>query len=348
MSLFMHTVRWVIGLAMLGGAAMLAQPFAAAVCAARGGPEATATPAWLGVGTDVPVELMGSGGHAIPDTRRREAPPAAVVAEEPSLHAPPPPPSPLPASGLDLSPASPPLAGAYRSTVEIPPPPLLDVQTPPPLAAGWSVHDVARSAPQGPPIQRSSVPATYVVRDGDDLTGIALTIYGHAGAATAIWEANRERLPDPQLLPIGLALRLPPSWSLPASAMSPSGAAGGSIEPAYASRAGARLGVMSRETAVPQSVPPAVSPGSNRAAELAWLQRPAAPESSATLPPSLAATPVPGNRPATVRVGVADSLETIADRFYGDRGMAVRIWQANRDRLRSPDLIVPGLELRLP
>jgi len=53
-------------------------------------------------------------------------------------------------------------------------------------------------------------------------------------------------------------------------------------------------------------------------------------------------------RPATVRVGVGDSLESIAVRFYGDRAMVSRIWQANRNRLRSPDLLVPGTELQLP
>jgi nucleoid-associated protein YgaU len=53
-------------------------------------------------------------------------------------------------------------------------------------------------------------------------------------------------------------------------------------------------------------------------------------------------------RPAAVRVGMGDSLESIAVRFYGDRAMASRIWQANRNRLRSPDLLVPGTELQLP
>ena len=53
-------------------------------------------------------------------------------------------------------------------------------------------------------------------------------------------------------------------------------------------------------------------------------------------------------RPRSVRVAVGESLETIALRFYGDRALAERIWQANRDRLRSPDLVVPGMELTLP
>jgi hypothetical protein len=28
--------------------------------------------------------------------------------------------------------------------------------------------------------------------------------------------------------------------------------------------------------------------------------------------------------------------------------MAARIWEVNRDRLRSPELVVAGMELRLP
>jgi len=53
-------------------------------------------------------------------------------------------------------------------------------------------------------------------------------------------------------------------------------------------------------------------------------------------------------RPGAVRVAAGETLDTIAVRFYGDRAMAQRIWLANRDRLRSPDLLVPGMELTLP
>ena len=48
---------------------------------------------------------------------------------------------------------------------------------------------------------------------------------------------------------------------------------------------------------------------------------------------------------------VADTkltLDGIALRLYGDRGMASRIWSLNRERLRSPELLVPGTDLRLP
>jgi nucleoid-associated protein YgaU len=53
-------------------------------------------------------------------------------------------------------------------------------------------------------------------------------------------------------------------------------------------------------------------------------------------------------RGSTVRLGPGETLQSIAEKFYGDRSAAQRIWEANRDRLRSPDLAVVGMELRLP
>jgi len=362
MSQFMHMVRFVIGMAMLAGGVALAQPFAAAVLAARG--DVTPAP---GPVTSSPTQalqpglsamMIGTGGHAIPDARPTEFSErlSGPVAGGESFQAtsPPPPPTPLPASGLDLSPASPALDGTYRSTVDIPPPPLLDVHAPPPLSAGWSVHDVAKPVASGPAMQSASLPADYVVRDGDDLTGIALRVYGHAGAATAIWMANRDRLTDPQVLPIGLALRLPPTWMLPAAHVAPGSGASLAIEPTVTK---AHSGDHARPAVAGESGRSAAPPAG---AEPFWLQGAVAPSSL----PSAILTAGPGHRsvpeatsvpstpaqqrPAAVRVGMGDSLESIAVRFYGDRTMASRIWLANRDRLRSPDLLVPGVELRLP
>jgi nucleoid-associated protein YgaU len=359
MSQFMHMVRFIIGMAMLAGGVALAQPFASAVLAARG----DVTPA-SGPVTDSPIQavqpgfsamMIGTGGHAIPDARptefaERQSGPTAGGEPFPPT---PPPPTPLPASGLDLSPASPALDGTYRSTVDIPPPPLLDVHTPPPLSAGWSMHDVAKPATPSTPLQSASQPAEYVVRDGDDLTGIALKVYGHAGAATAIWTANRDRLADPQVLPIGLALRLPPSWMLPATQMAQGSGAGHAIEPTVTA---ADSGDRARPSVAGEPGRSALPTGT----EPFWLQGAGAPSSLSSAALSVGsgnrsvseATAFPSapaqQRPAAVRVGMGDSLESIAVRFYGDRAMASRIWLANRDRLRSPDLLVPGAELRLP
>lgn len=258
MSQIMHTLRFVVGMSMLAGGAVLAEPFVSAVLQARQTAESADAMPPADPRSMAPALAIGVAGHAIPDPRQ-PPPPGGVAGGAVVLDggvapwhddgrrqerlpptAPPVPPAALPASGIEFSPAVPPLDGTYRSTVEIPPPPLLDGHAPPPLSVGWSARDVSgppvTSTPLPMPVagrslQPSAVPAEYVVRDGDDLTGIALQVYGHAGAAAAIWEANRDRLTDPQLLPIGLPLRLPPSWTLPAQATR--GAAGGlAIEPA--------------------------------------------------------------------------------------------------------------------
>jgi len=206
----------------------------------------------------------------------------------PDAYAPPPPPAPLPPVAADMSRSTPRVATAYRSTLDVPPPPLLDADAPPPLAVAWSANDAARSGRALAAVSASPAAAassTYVVRDGDDLTGIATRIYGNPGAADVIWSVNRDRLADPSLLPIGMELRIPPAWSLP-TARSAAAAGAPLIEPV--------------------------------------------------------------RRPGSVRVGPGETLETLAQRFYGDRTMATRLWEANRDRLRSPALVTAGMELRLP
>jgi nucleoid-associated protein YgaU len=345
MAQFVHTVRFVLGMAMLVAGVSLVYPLVSLFSAVGRGPELVAPQAVvMGPAPAGPAAGVGAipprGGHAIPDVRLGTT--GGVEEPLPQLPAvvavpPPPPPAPLPPSGLEFTPAPPPLDAAYRSTVDIPPPPLLDIHAPPPLAAGWSANDVARSAAAAAPVLPAAVepPATYVVRDGDDLTGIAIRVYGHAGAASAIWEANRDRLTDPQLLPIGLALRMPPSWTLPASGAA-SGGRPTAIEPTFVGA--------TRGESYPASEPAAAAVGT--VSERHWLGQPA---TAAALPvahqPQAPQTPA---RPAKVWVAAGDSLDSIAWRFYGDRGAAARILQANRDRLRSPELLVPGMELRLP
>ena len=53
-----------------------------------------------------------------------------------------------------------------------------------------------------------------------------------------------------------------------------------------------------------------------------------------------------GGRSYTVKSG--DSLSAIAKREYGDAGEWRRIFEANRDQIKDPDLIHPGQELKIP
>jgi nucleoid-associated protein YgaU len=50
----------------------------------------------------------------------------------------------------------------------------------------------------------------------------------------------------------------------------------------------------------------------------------------------------------TYVVVAGDSLSKIAKRCYGDANQWRRIFEANRDRIRDPDLIQPGWKLRIP
>jgi nucleoid-associated protein YgaU len=43
-----------------------------------------------------------------------------------------------------------------------------------------------------------------------------------------------------------------------------------------------------------------------------------------------------------------DSLSKLAKRFYGDAQQWHKIYEANRDQIKNPDLIYPGQTFRIP
>ena len=53
-------------------------------------------------------------------------------------------------------------------------------------------------------------------------------------------------------------------------------------------------------------------------------------------------------RPATYVVQSGDTLSEISSRFYGTSGRWMAIFEANTDVLGNPDVLVPGVEIRLP
>lgn len=67
-----------------------------------------------------------------------------------------------------------------------------------------------------------------------------------------------------------------------------------------------------------------------------------------------ASSTAPGPAPAaekearTYTVVSGDNLSKIAKRFYGDANQWKKIFEANRDKLKDPDLIHPGQVLRIP
>jgi nucleoid-associated protein YgaU len=47
-------------------------------------------------------------------------------------------------------------------------------------------------------------------------------------------------------------------------------------------------------------------------------------------------------------VQAGDSLSKISKKFYGDANSWKRIFEANKDIVKNPDLIQPGWKLRIP
>ena len=43
-----------------------------------------------------------------------------------------------------------------------------------------------------------------------------------------------------------------------------------------------------------------------------------------------------------------DSLSKIAKQFYGDANRWQRIFEANKDKIKDPDLIYPGQVIKIP
>jgi nucleoid-associated protein YgaU len=71
--------------------------------------------------------------------------------------------------------------------------------------------------------------------------------------------------------------------------------------------------------------------------------------SSTTAAEPTAPVPPPVSAPAhTYTVVAGDSLSKIAKRHYGDANKWPRIYEANRDQIKNPDLIHPGQQLKIP
>jgi len=65
-----------------------------------------------------------------------------------------------------------------------------------------------------------------------------------------------------------------------------------------------------------------------------------------SISPAASPSPAPTGETYTVRAG--DTLSSIAERFYGDAREWRLIFEANRDRLTSPDTLEAGTTIRIP
>lgn len=93
-----------------------------------------------------------------------------------------------------------------------------------------------------------------------------------------------------------------------------------------------------------QTPPPGVSASNKSAGD----KTAATAKKSKTAAKPVSTSERPGTRPIVYVVQPGDSLERIAVKFYGRRRATARILNANRQRLKNPNLLRPGTRLLLP
>jgi len=178
-----------------------------------------------------------------------------------------------------------------------------------------------RQAIPAPAVAMAAPPQqTYTVAPGDSLAKIARTVYGpaHEGEYRRIFEANRGVLSDESIVQVGQELLIPPLEDAP------------------------QVAAASRQ--VRQAAP---QPYREMDAEqleayfLAARDEPAAPARVVT-------QRAPSGRVYVVKSN--DNLTKIARRLLNDgsRDAVMKIYNANRDKLSSPNVLPVGVELRIP
>jgi nucleoid-associated protein YgaU len=73
-----------------------------------------------------------------------------------------------------------------------------------------------------------------------------------------------------------------------------------------------------------------------------------APRADASPPTAASATPNVADQERTYTVVAGDTLSKIAKREYGDASKWHRIYDANKDTIKNPDLIYPGQTFKIP
>lgn len=212
------------------------------------------------------------------------------------------------------------------------------------------VQAAAALAPQAP--------STYTVRSGDTLGEIATRELGAVSQWRAIWNLNRDIIPNPNLIHAGQVLKLPGGAATPAPAPAPS-----SDTTTYTVKAGDTLaGIASKALG-----------RANRWAEIWALNRDQLASPSLIHPgqllklPGSAAEVTPDTEPEAeptpdggdaadtpagefwmYTVQTLDTLSFIAEKTLGSSGRWSEIWEANKDQIPNPSAISVGMKLKIP
>ncbi len=174
---------------------------------------------------------------------------------------------------------------------------------------------------------------THKIVDGDSLASLAERYLGSANRAGEIFACNRDVLSDPELLPIGVRLRIPSGTAHPADKIAPPS---GLTADATPSAAAPSTAVASNPVSPSQS-----STETAKSAPLLEINSPGL----LPLPPLGEHAHSPG-RIYIVQAG--DTLADIARKLCGDSRHIDALLQANREQLRSEQDLRPGMMLEAP
>lgn len=127
-----------------------------------------------------------------------------------------------PAARIESRPAEPLGVAAQLPTILRPmdpgqPPPELARAYPGGADAPISRPAISNAAGFGRPQPGQTPSQTHKIVDGDTLTGLAERYLGSGARFLELFEANRDVLSTPELLPIGRVLRIPPANAVPLS-----------------------------------------------------------------------------------------------------------------------------------
>ena len=171
------------------------------------------------------------------------------------------------------------------------------------------------------------------IADGDTLGQLAAHYLGGADCCE-LYDFNRDVLSNPELLPIGAELRIPTAPFRPAESGEGPGARGkGDTIPAAAQQVSQSLdGTV--KAPVSSSGPAAAAESPPEPKVRLKLQK---------LPPFPANGPAPSHAPRTYIVQRGDTLNSIAERLYGDDAKETILLEANRNLVAgTPDMSAPG------
>ena len=123
-----------------------------------------------------------------------------------------------PAVGLDLAdregnlkPVQPAAFSVARPSLEdLGPPPEMPISFSPARLDAPPGEFVPRNTPRPDWSEKQMQPRSYTLRDGDTLEDLADRFLGTQSRASEIFEANRAVLSAPDLLPVGIAIVIPP------------------------------------------------------------------------------------------------------------------------------------------